>query len=192
MDGARGIAAWRWVFIFDGIIGIPIALYGYWAIPDQPTTSKSRWLKPDDRARAISRMERCGREPMKKLTWKIIREIATSWHVYLFCSIFICHVLGIRIYSYFALYLKNTGRYSDEEVNVIPSAGYGLQILFTLCYAWTSDAIGKRWPLIIMACIVALVGAIILSCYPEQNIAAMVSRFRTTYARGRVMLRLLR
>ena len=181
MNGRSGLAAWQWLFIFDGIIGIPIALYGYFAIPDQPTSSKARWLKSDDRERAINRMESCGREPMKKLTWGIAREIVTSWPVYLFCAIFIVHVLGIRIYSYMNLWLKATKLFTTEEINIIPTAGYGLQIIFTLSYAWTSDAIGKRWPLIIVACLVALIGTIILSVYPEHNIAAMMAGWLLTF-----------
>lgn len=181
MDGRAGLAAWRWLFVFDGIIGIPIALYGYFAIPDQPTSSKAKWLKGEDRERAIGRMEACGREPMKKLTWGVAREILTSWPVYLFCSIFIVHVLGIRIYSYMNLWLKDTKLYTTEEVNIIPTAGYGAQIVFTLMYAWTSDAIGLRWPLIIVACLVALTGTIILSVYPEHNIAAMMAGWLLTF-----------
>ncbi|KAK3051454.1 hypothetical protein LTR09_007477 [Extremus antarcticus] len=181
MDGRHGIAAWRWLFIFDGIIGIPVAAYGYWAIPDQLTSTKAHWLKDEDRQRAISRMESCGRAPMKKLTWPIVRSIITSWPIYLFCSIFICHVLGIRIYAYMTLWLKDTGRWSDEAVNIIPSAGYGMQICFTLTYAWTSDAIGKRWPLIIVAYCIAMIGTIILSVYPENNIAAMMAGWLLTF-----------
>ncbi|KAH7027219.1 pantothenate transporter liz1 [Microdochium trichocladiopsis] len=181
MNGRGGLAAWQWLFVFDGIIGIPIAAYGYWAIPDQPTSSKARWLKEEDRAMAIGRMESCGRAPMKKLTWKIIREILTSWPVYLFCTIFIFHVLGIRIYAYMNLWLKATGLYTTEEVNIIPTAGYGAQIFFTLTYAWTSDAIGLRWPLIIVACLIAMAGTIILSVYPEGNIPAMMAGWLLTF-----------
>lgn len=140
-----------------------------------------QWLKGADRDRAIGRMERCGREPMKKLTWGVAREIVTSWPVYMFCSIFIVHVLGIRIYSYMNLWLRDTGRFSVEEVNVIPTAGYGLQVLFTLTYAWTSDAIGKRWPLIIAAALVAMSGCVILSVYPEHDVAAMMAGWLLTF-----------
>ncbi|KAH9884347.1 pantothenate transporter liz1 [Xylariomycetidae sp. FL2044] len=181
MDGRAGLRAWRWLFVFDGIIGIPIALYGYWAIPDTPTSSKARWLKGEDRERAIGRMESCGRKPMKKLTWKIIREIVTDWPVYLFCAIFIAHVLAIRIYSYMNLWLKATKLYTTEEINIIPTAGYGAQILFTLTYAWTSDAMGTRWPMIITACVIAMTGTIILSVYPEHNIAAMMAGWLLTF-----------
>lgn len=67
-------------------------------------------------------------KPMKNLTWKIIREIANSWPVYLFCAIFIVHVLGIRIYSYMNLWPKATKLYTIKEINIIPTAGYRLQI----------------------------------------------------------------
>lgn len=30
MNGKHGLSAWRWLFIFDGVIGIPIATYGFW------------------------------------------------------------------------------------------------------------------------------------------------------------------
>ncbi|KAJ4328903.1 hypothetical protein N0V84_000691 [Fusarium piperis] len=181
MDGKSGLRAWQWLFVFDGIIGIPICLYGYWAIPDSPNSSKARWLKPQDLQMANDRMLKQGRAPMKKLTWGIIRRVLSTWHVYLFCAIFIAHVLGIKIYSYFNLWLKSTGRWSTEEVNIIPSAGYGMQILFTLTYAWTSDAIGMRWPLIIVACLVSIIGTIILSVWPEHNIAAMMAGWLLTF-----------
>jgi ACS family pantothenate transporter-like MFS transporter len=28
MDGKMGLSAWRWLFIFDFVIGIPVVIYG--------------------------------------------------------------------------------------------------------------------------------------------------------------------
>lgn len=28
MDGVHGLAGWRWLFIFDGVITLPMALWG--------------------------------------------------------------------------------------------------------------------------------------------------------------------
>lgn len=181
MNGRAGLAAWRWLFVFDGIIGIPIALYGYWAIPDAPGSSKARWLKPRDREIAISRMERVGRAPLKRLTWQTIRDIVASWPVWLFSAIFIAHVCAIKIYSYFNVWLKSTHSYTTEEVNIIPTAGYGLQIIFTLTYAWVSDAVQSRWPLIIVAACVSLIGTIILSIWPAENTSAMMAGWLLTF-----------
>jgi hypothetical protein len=33
MNGKFGLASWRWVFIFDFIIGIPIAIFGFFCCP---------------------------------------------------------------------------------------------------------------------------------------------------------------
>ncbi|CAI7626500.1 unnamed protein product [Penicillium bialowiezense] len=181
MDGRAGLAAWQWLFIFDGILGIPIALYGFWAIPDGPSDSRARWLTKEDAKYAEQRMEAVGRAPAAKLTWRTFVDVFRSWPVWLFSSVFIAHVCGLRIYSYFNVWLKSTGRYTVEQVNVIPSAGYGLQIIFTLLYAWTSDFLKMRWPVIVFACVPALVGTIILSIWPAHNTAAMMAGWLLTY-----------
>ena len=197
MNGRAGLAAWQWLFIFDGIIGIPIALYGYWAIPgkslvsnrarkltplaDAPTNSQAKWLKPDEKEMAINRMRDCKRAPPKGLTWRVILGVFKQWPVYLFSMTFICHVVAIKIYSYFNVYLKATKRFSVEQINLIPTGGYGLQIVFTLSYAWTSDALGMRWPVICFACCVAMIGTIILSVWPSGNIHAMLAGWLLTF-----------
>lgn len=181
MNGRAGLAAWQWLFIFDGILGIPISFYGFWAIPDAPNDSKNRWLSAEETGRAEERMKAVGRAPSRKLTFRTFIDVFRSWPVWLFSTVFICHVLGLRIYSYFNVWLKSTKNYTVEQVNVIPSAGYGLQIFFTLLYAWTSDFLQMRWPVIVFACVPALIGTIILSIWPAHNTAAMMAGWLLTY-----------
>lgn len=180
MDGAHGLRAWQWLFIFDGIIGLPVCLYGYFAVPDSPANTKVKWLKPHEKAMAIDRMERVGREPPKKLTKKTFRDIFTSWPVYLFSIAFTCQLLGIRIYNYFTIYLKDVG-YSVEKTNLIPTGAFAFCAGMTLIYAWTSDAIGQRVPVIWVAATISLIGCIILSVYPEHNPTAMMAGWVLTY-----------
>uniref|UniRef100_A0A093V5M0 Pantothenate transporter FEN2 n=1 Tax=Talaromyces marneffei PM1 TaxID=1077442 RepID=A0A093V5M0_TALMA len=45
------IQAGLWLFIFDGIISLPIAIWGFWAIPDQPKDSKAWWLDCEEYGR---------------------------------------------------------------------------------------------------------------------------------------------
>ncbi len=181
MNGKGGLASWRWLFIFDGILGVPVALYGFWAIPDNPYNSVAYWLKPTDRTLAIKRMEDVGRAPAKPLTFKSFVNVFKSWPAWVFPLAFIFHSLAVDIYGYFGIYLKSTGKYSVEQVNLIPTAGYGAQIIFTLTYAWTRDAIRMRWPVIFVAGIVALIGTIILSVWPSDNIPAMMAGWILTY-----------
>ncbi|KAL4915479.1 hypothetical protein BDW62DRAFT_212716 [Aspergillus aurantiobrunneus] len=154
MNSRAGLAAWQWLFIFDGILGIPISL-----------------------------MKAVGRAPAKKiLTLITFVDDFRSWPVWFFSTVFIAHVLGLRIYSYSKFWLKSTGDYTTEQVNVTPSAGYGLQIICTLLYAWTSDFIRLWWPVIVFACIPAITGTAILSVWPETNTAAMMTGWLLMYA----------
>jgi ACS family pantothenate transporter-like MFS transporter len=158
MKGKHGLSGRQWLFLFDGVIGIPIALYGYWAIPDAPTTTQARWLTDADRKMARDRMDAVGRTPPKKLTVNVFLDVFKRWPVYLFSALSITHVLGIRLCSYFNLWLQSTERYSAEEVNMIPTAGYALQSVCTLCYTWVSDGISMRWQVTIFACFASLTG----------------------------------
>jgi MFS transporter, ACS family, pantothenate transporter len=45
LNGPAGLAGWRWLFIFDAIISIPIAVWGFFAIPDSPSNTRAFWLK---------------------------------------------------------------------------------------------------------------------------------------------------
>lgn len=36
MDGNLGLAAWRWLFILDFCLGIPVAIFGFFNCPSTP------------------------------------------------------------------------------------------------------------------------------------------------------------
>ncbi|CAG7976259.1 unnamed protein product [Penicillium salamii] len=47
MDGVRGLSAWRWVFIIEGIITILFSGIIFLALPDYPKSPRSnKWLSP--------------------------------------------------------------------------------------------------------------------------------------------------
>ena len=84
MDGRHGIAGWRWLFIMDGVISIPIALWGIFGIPDLPHTTKAFYLNADDRKYGIERIEKLGQEPPVKLTREIIKKVYLNWKIWAF------------------------------------------------------------------------------------------------------------
>ena len=43
LDG-KSYHGWQWLFIIDGVISLPIALAGYWMIPDVPEIAKPWYL----------------------------------------------------------------------------------------------------------------------------------------------------
>jgi len=47
LDGVGGFKGWQWLFIVDGIISLPIAVAGYFVLPDLPETTRARYLTED-------------------------------------------------------------------------------------------------------------------------------------------------
>lgn len=171
MNGVGGLASYRWLFIFDGVITIPVAIVGFFAIPDEPLSSKAFWFNEKDREIAILRLKRGDRNTKPNMKFKDFLNMCVDWPVYLFSLAFICHVVAIRLYGYMNLWLKSTGTFSVSQINNLPTAGYGLQIVATLCWAWLSDAVGNRWTIITLACVPAIIGSIILWVWPNNQSA---------------------
>ncbi|KAI1500424.1 major facilitator superfamily domain-containing protein [Biscogniauxia marginata] len=57
LDGRNGLSGWRWLFIIDGLITLPVALYGFIFFPDTPSTTSAFYLTPAQRALAVSRVQ---------------------------------------------------------------------------------------------------------------------------------------
>lgn len=82
MNGHLGLAGWRWLFIFCGIISLPGAFWGYYATPDNPYDCKVRWLTAEQKQKFIDRAERFEKGRPVRLSWAKMRKIFTSWRIY--------------------------------------------------------------------------------------------------------------
>lgn len=56
MNGRGGLEGWQWVFIIDGIITCPIALFGYFCFPDLPENTRASYLNDKERQLALDRL----------------------------------------------------------------------------------------------------------------------------------------
>lgn len=55
MDGTRGLGAWQWLFIIEGVITVGISFIALFVLPDFPRTTT--WLTEEEKALAIWRLE---------------------------------------------------------------------------------------------------------------------------------------
>ncbi|KAK6189670.1 hypothetical protein LQW54_013033 [Pestalotiopsis sp. IQ-011] len=56
LDGAHGLAGWKWLFIIEGVVTFGVAGIGIMMLPDSPLTTS--WLTPEERQLAHNRMLR--------------------------------------------------------------------------------------------------------------------------------------
>ncbi|KAH8596923.1 major facilitator superfamily domain-containing protein [Bisporella sp. PMI_857] len=143
LNGVGGLAGWQWLFIFDGIIGIPISIWGYWAIPDLPHNTKAFYFNKEEREYGVKRMDRIGRAAPRELTLKVVKRIYTSWHIWAFIFPYLMVANAAMGSQFFNLWLK-AEKYSVVKVNTIPTAGSALQVIFALTFGTIADATGKR------------------------------------------------
>lgn len=73
MDGTRGLRAWRWLFLIEGVITVAIAMVAFFVLPNFPRTTK--WLSEEEIALATWRLE----EDIGQDDW-VTREDQTLWH----------------------------------------------------------------------------------------------------------------
>jgi MFS transporter, ACS family, pantothenate transporter len=161
LSGVNGLKGWQWLFIVDGIISLPIAVAGFFLLPDVPEITKAFYLKPEEVAIAKKRMEHEGRAERAPYTKAKIKKILSSWHIYLLPLLYtlFSNATGGMSQPTFQLWLKSEG-YSVRDINVYPALSGVIGVVSTLAYAWASDTIcnGARWPPIIFAAVVNIIG----------------------------------
>ena len=95
LEGAHGIRGWQWLFIMNGVISVPIAFGGIYAIPDLPENTRARWLSKDQIVVAQQRMARVGRAPRAGLGWSTLKRVFGRWHVYLLSLMYTIFILSV-------------------------------------------------------------------------------------------------
>ncbi|GAA6032914.1 hypothetical protein JCM8097_000046 [Rhodosporidiobolus ruineniae] len=176
LDGKGGVAGWQYMFIICAVITIPIALYGFFAFPDTPATTRTRFLSLDERALAISRLQRGrGVRAETKLDWSLVKRVLGRWHVWALSLVWIA---GGAVESYgawgiMALWMKGqrvvspaTGklaaRYTIKQLNYYPLGVPTVAIVAMLVLAVLTDrSPSKRYMVNLLTSVCALVYGII-------------------------------
>lgn len=177
VDGAHGLAGWRWLFIINAVMTLVVGLAGFFMLPDYPHRPNPRaqwWFTPAHARLAQHRLERAGRADAKKITWPAAKRTARLWVAYLIPVLYMATVLASYGYNYFGLFLKaltradGSRRWSVAQVNAIPIAGGAINVAFVWIWAILSDLLQTRWPLIVAQAVLGLVPALIMSIWTRH------------------------
>jgi ACS family pantothenate transporter-like MFS transporter len=174
MDGRHGLRGWRWLFLIDGLITLPVAVYGFFLFPDTPATTTAPYLSPSERQLAVTRLRfhsHSHRQPSlpreesedttsietspktSPLTWTFAKAVLTSWEWWGFVVLWIIagETESFSSNSLLALYMKtppsqSNTRYTVTQLNNYPTGVPAVGIVSTLFWAALTDFLGgKRW-----------------------------------------------
>ncbi|KAH3674733.1 hypothetical protein WICMUC_003074 [Wickerhamomyces mucosus] len=172
MNGRYGIPGWKWVFIIDGIISMPVALVGFYCLPDFPENSRAPWLTKKDRQFALARAKAHKKVKPTPITPKRFVKVFLNPKLWVFLAPYATGCLGNIGFNYFTLYLKSLGKFTIQQVNLIPTASYGLTFLTLLISSSLSDYFRNRIFFITTHQIIGLTATILLAIWklPEAAI----------------------
>ncbi|CAG8360144.1 unnamed protein product [Penicillium salamii] len=170
LGGRGGFKGWQWLFIIDGVISLPVAISGFFILPDVPEISSPWYLSEKEVELAQKRMTLEGRKNREPYTKSKLKKIFTSWHIYLLTLLYICFNNGAAgSQPVFQQFLKTSTDpvYSIGQINSIPTTTPAVQVVTTLAYAWISDTVlkGSRWPPIVFGACVNIVSYVSLAVW---------------------------
>jgi ACS family pantothenate transporter-like MFS transporter len=97
LSGVHGYAGWRWLFIIDGIITLPLAALSYLFFPNLPQSGvKTWWITRKEHELSISRMKAIGRAGTEPWSRVKIKRIVSSWHFWLLRTVVLLKGLFTR------------------------------------------------------------------------------------------------
>ncbi|KAJ4422594.1 hypothetical protein N0V82_002713 [Gnomoniopsis sp. IMI 355080] len=177
LDGVHGYAGWRWLFIIDGIITLPLALAGFIFFPNDPQdTKKTWWISEAEHALAASRMKSIGRAAKKPWTKEKAKRIFLSWHTYLLPLIYITWnngyaqpAMGYWLKSFNASPPPVPGTsYTIAQINNLPIVTTAIFVPVAFAWALLADGPfrGRRWPFIYAGAVINILFDLLLLKMP--------------------------
>ncbi|KAK2772349.1 hypothetical protein FQN53_004615 [Emmonsiellopsis sp. PD_33] len=161
LEGARGIAGWRWLFIIEGTVTIAVAIVAMIILPNFPSTS--RWLDDEERAYAEWRLLNDAKEAddSKATTlWEGLKMVLVDWRLYVFVLFQHTSILA-QTFQYFFPSIVNTLGFGKIETLLLTVPVWFLTFLVSLFVTYTSGRTGDRSIHIISLMAISTIGNII-------------------------------
>lgn len=108
MQGKLGQAAWRWLFYIEGGASIQVAICAFFILPDFPHNTK--WLTPEERELAISRLREDGIDELgKRTTMQGLRDAVCDWKVWWLAVALFSQFVALSFVIYFPTIVATLG-----------------------------------------------------------------------------------
>ncbi|RAK85319.1 MFS transporter [Aspergillus costaricaensis CBS 115574] len=170
LDGAHGIAGWRWLFIIEGCITVGISLTSTLLLPNYPATTS--WLDETEKLYAQWRLIHDAGEA-DEATSSNIKEalylVFSDKRIYLFILLQHTSLLSQNFQYFFPTIVETLG-YGNIETLLITAPVWIATFFVSLFVTWTSGKTNDRGIHIILLMLVSVVGCII--CTATTNIGA--------------------
>ncbi|KAJ5518366.1 Major facilitator superfamily domain general substrate transporter [Penicillium expansum] len=147
LDGVNGLPGWRWLFIINAVITMPLAIIGYFIYPGTIDKPNRLVISQHDLDVARKRLEKQGSQVKSaSFSWGLAKKLFSSkrfWLVLIWDSFFFNSSANT---ASFLLWLKSLHRYSSATQNELNSISPALGIFFILFINISTDLwLDRAW-----------------------------------------------
>ncbi len=156
LDGVSGLTGWRWLFILEGSATALVALFGFWLLPDTPSTT--RWLTPEERELAHGRIEkdRVG-DKGEASAWDGLKQACSDKRTWIFVLMQNFHLSACSFNSFFPTVVKTLG-FNTTVTLVMTCPPFLLAGATGIFFGWSSGRLHERTWHITTGLMVAVLG----------------------------------
>ncbi|KAJ5758085.1 uncharacterized protein N7511_006779 [Penicillium nucicola] len=142
MGGVGNLAAWRWLFILEGLATVIVGVIALFILPDFPGTTK--WLNESEKVVAQCRLAVDAGSDTVLDAEKVPISRGLSWaakdiRTWLFACLQMCTTASISYSHFFPTLIKELGFKNNTTVLLLTSPPYIFAFFWAMGWAWTAD-----------------------------------------------------
>jgi MFS family permease len=162
MDGLRGYAGWRWIFILEGSLTVLVSVFFFFLLPDFPEDVK--WLNEEERAfvSARLRVDQGKAVQDRDITLRDVGNIFKDYKVIVGGFMYFGLIVPAYGYAYFAPGIIRTYGYGPIQTQLHSVPPWAAAFGFSMIVAYFSDKLRHRFAFAVFAILVAIAGFSIL------------------------------
>ncbi|KAJ5898756.1 hypothetical protein N7495_003500 [Penicillium taxi] len=170
LDGAHGLAGWRWLFIIEGSITVGVSILAAIFLPNYPATTS--WLDEQEQGYAQWRLMHDTGEADDATSTGIkdaLSLVFSDKRIYLFILLQHASLLSQNFQYFFPTIVQTLG-YNNIETLLITAPVWVATFLVSLLVTWTSGKTNDRSIHIICLMLISVAGGVIMTA--TTNIGA--------------------
>ncbi|KAI0535554.1 MFS general substrate transporter [Xylaria digitata] len=173
LEGVRGLASWRWVFILEGIATILIAIVAFFCITDFPKEAK--WLLPDEKAFLLAKTE-ANESHQVPVTIKDVSAFLSKPLHWAAAIMYLSLLIPSYSFVFFVPSIVQSLGYNTVQTQLHSVPPFAAAFGFAIVTAYISDRFRVRSPLILLGLALLITGLSLLTTVHGP------SNFSTEYA----------
>lgn len=143
MDQVKGLSAWRWLFIIEGIPSCLSAVLVWFFLPDYPETVG--WLSPEQKELATRRLEVEGSKGGDKaMSWEDAKVTLLDWRLYGHYLIYFGISTPFSSLSLFTPSITAGLGYADLRAQLMTVPPYAVAYVVSILTSYSADRLNSR------------------------------------------------